>query len=549
MNKPSQLVLNENPKPGNIQNLVLNLLPKLVRHDKMENRDFLVVPMIILTEGVHAGSDGPMLYPKEELSKTPVVWNHKPVVVYHPEMNGQGISACDPSVITNRKVGVMMNTKFEKGKLKSEAWIEVDRANAVDERIMAAIEANQMMELSTGVFVDMEAEPGDWKGEAYMGIARNYRPDHLALLPDKIGACSIKDGAGFLRNAAECNPKYRHVMERMMRELGLLDNEMSHGNIRDSLGEALRKKFNTTNDLTGPSLWVNDVYEDFVIYELGGKLFRLGYSATDTGVTLSKETPAPVVRVTEYRTVEGAFVGNQTETKNKDKRMNKKELVDSIITANAGYKEEDRTALMDLTENQLESMVKLRVEFPTVNFTMEKSTDGKANLLLKQAAPQVQNVLMMPKQGEAKSDFMARCTAAGVSDKATCNAMFDKMAATKNEEPKQEPAAPKVALNLQEYIAAAPPEVAAVLNNSIQVYDEEKAKLIDSIVANKNNPFSKEDLANRPLGELRGLARLAGVSVVSRPPAHYGGQANVPSENSSEQEEAMEVPAMNFAKS
>jgi len=547
MNKPSLLVLNEDPKPGHIQNLVLNLLPKLVRHDKMEDRNFLVVPMIILTEGVHAGSDGPMLYPKEELSKTPVVWNHKPVVVYHPEMNGQGISACDPSVITNRKVGVMMNTKFEKGKLKSEAWIEVDRANAVDERIMAAIEANQMMELSTGVFVDMEAEPGEWKGEAYVGIARNYRPDHLALLPDKIGACSIKDGAGFLRNAAECNPKYRQVMERMMRELGLLDNEMSHGNIRDGLTDALRKKFNTTNDLTGPSLWVNDVYEDFVIYELGGKLFRLGYSATDTGVTLSKETPAPVVRVTEYRTVEGAFVGNQTETKNKDKRMNKKELVDSIITANAGYKEEDRTALMDLTENQLESMAKFHGEFPTVNFTMEKGKDGKASLLLKQAAPQVQNVLMMPKQGEAKSDFMARCTAAGVNDKATCTAMFDKMAATKNEEPKTEQA-PKAVLNLQEYIAAAPPEVAAVLNNSIQVYDEEKAKLIDSIVANKNNPFSKEDLANRPLGELRGLARLAGVTAAPRPQAHYGGQASVPSDNA-EQEEAMEIPSMNFAKS
>ena len=119
--------------------------------------------MVILTEGVHNGSDGPLLYPKEELSKTPVIWNHKPVVVYHPEMNGQGVSACDPDIITNRKVGVMMNTRFEKGRLKSEAWIETDRANAVDDRIMEAIEKNVMMELSTGVFVDCEAAEGKWK--------------------------------------------------------------------------------------------------------------------------------------------------------------------------------------------------------------------------------------------------------------------------------------------------------------------------------------------------------------------------------------------------
>jgi len=494
----------------------------------MEERNYLVVPMIILTEGVHAGSDGPMLYPKEELAKTPVIWNHKPVVVYHPEMNGQGISACNPSVITNRKVGVMMNTKFEKGKLKSEAWIEVDRANKVDERIMAAIEANQMMELSTGVFVDMEETEGDWKGESYKGIARNYRPDHLALLPDKIGACSIKDGAGFLRNQEEERSLVRSVFAKVMRDLGLSENELSHSNIADSLREALRKKFNATAE-NGPMLWVNDVYDDFVIYELGGKLFRLGYSAADTGVTLNKEDPVSVVRVTEYRTVEGAFVGNQDQDQDqnqnqKKKTMNKKELVDSIITSNVGWKEEDREALMELTEKQLEAIGTLHKEMPTVNFKLgEKDAQGKYSVVVKNAPAATPPPA--PKKGEAKK-----------SEAATHN----------EEEPKPAPA-PKV-ISLQDYIQAAPPEVQAVLNNSLQVYDEEKAKLVESIVANKNNPFSKEDLANRPLGELRSLARLAGVTSTARPPANYAGQGYVP-ENNTETEEALAVPAMNFAKS
>ena len=306
---------------GQIQNFTCNILPKMVRHDQMEGRDFLVVPMIILTEGVHAGSDGPMFYPAEELSKTPAVWNYKPVVVYHPEMNGTGVSACDPSIITSRKVGVMMNTRFEKGKLKSEAWIEADRSDLVDPRILEAVNRNEMMELSTGVFVDSDPTTGEWNGETYQGIARNYRPDHLALLPDKIGACSITDGAGFLRN--ETGVKRQEALEVIRKALqaaGLMANEMSHDNIRTSLSAALRKKLNIADN--GPFLWIADVYNDFVIYEFDGKLFRIGYTDTDTAATLNDEAAGPVGRVAEYRTVTGGFVGKRDQNK-KPKKMKK----------------------------------------------------------------------------------------------------------------------------------------------------------------------------------------------------------------------------------
>jgi len=161
--------------------------------------------MIMLLEGVHQGSGGPLYYPPEELSKTPVVWNHKPVVVYHPQVNGVGVSACMPDILTSRKIGVIMNTVFEDGKLKAEAWIDLDRAKAVDERIVSAIENKAVMELSTGLFTDNENVEGEWRGEKYIAIARNYRPDHLALLPDIKGACSIEDGAGFLRLNSQKN--------------------------------------------------------------------------------------------------------------------------------------------------------------------------------------------------------------------------------------------------------------------------------------------------------------------------------------------------------
>ena len=187
------------------QYVVTNIKPT-VRHDQMEGRDYLVTPAQMITEGVHDGSDGPIFYPADELAKPAVVWNHKPVVVYHPQRNGMPVSACDPTELTTRKVGVLMNTVFnaKTKKLGAEAWLEPDRIAAVDERVADAIENNEMMEVSTGLFMNLDKTPGEWNGEKYVGVARNIQPDHLAILPDVKGACSIEDGAGLLRvNASD----------------------------------------------------------------------------------------------------------------------------------------------------------------------------------------------------------------------------------------------------------------------------------------------------------------------------------------------------------
>ena len=190
----------------NLQHITRNFRPT-VRYDKMEGKQYLVVPSIAIVEGVHNGSNGPLLYPKEEIEKTPQVWNTKPVTVYHPEINGRGLSACDPAILDSRKVGEMMNTVAEDGKLKTELWIDEAAANKVDKRILDAVKNGKMMELSTGLFTDNDLVEGEWNGEPYSAVARNYRPDHLAILPDKIGACSIEDGAGFLRVNAETKDK------------------------------------------------------------------------------------------------------------------------------------------------------------------------------------------------------------------------------------------------------------------------------------------------------------------------------------------------------
>lgn len=181
-----------------LQNITMNFAP-VVRHETLNGRDYLVAPMVMLTVGVHNGSNGPLYYPREELAKTPVVWNMKPIVVYHPATNGQGVTATDPDVLTTQSVGMVMHAKFVDGKLRAEAWLERGRLEAIDPRIVETLESGNLMEVSTGLFTDNVYEPGVHNGCDYDMVARNFRPDHLAILPDKVGACSIQDGAGLLQ--------------------------------------------------------------------------------------------------------------------------------------------------------------------------------------------------------------------------------------------------------------------------------------------------------------------------------------------------------------
>lgn len=520
--KKPKLIRNETKPSNQILKLTVNFLPAHCRMETLEEQEYIVVPMVILTEGVHAGSMGPLYYPQEELKKTPEVWNHKPIVVYHPELNGQGISACDPTIINSRKVGIMLNTRFEKGRLRSEAWIRKEQANKVDDRIMAAIEGNEMMELSTGLFVDHEQEAGEWNGESYVAIARNFRPDHLALLPDKIGACSIADGAGFLRNEKAKGEKnyVKLAMDRVLERMGLSDNEMSHDNIRMSISMALREKFNANGE-GGPFLFVEDVFSNFAIYELDNKLYRIGYTASDTGVSLSDDAPMEVVRVTEYRTVEGAFVGNQdhqTRT-NQNKDMNTKELVDALI-ANSGYTEEDRKTLEGFTVDQLKLITK--------NSTPpEKPEEGN-------------------NQPAENKEAATKTAAATQNAQPVQNQNDDGKGGS--EDPKTTTLQNKgVTVTVEEYIASAPQGIQDVLHNSVSMYNEEKAKLVESIVNHKSNEFSREELQSRPLNELRRIARLASVdtAAVQRSP-NYSGMAPVPTENQNV-EEAMELPTLSFS--
>lgn len=184
----------------------------MVRVAELEGRPHYVVPMVMITVGTHNGSNGPVYYPSDELERSVPDWNGRAVVVYHPELNGRGVSAGDPDITNRYKIGVIYNTRFDGKRLLAEAWIDQQRVSLVDYRIEQAISHNRQLEVSTGLVMDWDVDPS--VGGA---VARNYRPDHLAVLPDRVGACSIADGCGLLRNQEnEFSDELEDVLPPMM---------------------------------------------------------------------------------------------------------------------------------------------------------------------------------------------------------------------------------------------------------------------------------------------------------------------------------------------
>ena len=106
-----------------------------------------MVPMSMILEGVHAGSQGPIYYSKAELAKTPKMWNMKPITIAHPK---RGDTATDLSIYKSQAIGVIMGAKWQDGKLKAEAWIDKKKAQKIEPTVLKHIKDGVPMEVSIG---------------------------------------------------------------------------------------------------------------------------------------------------------------------------------------------------------------------------------------------------------------------------------------------------------------------------------------------------------------------------------------------------------------
>jgi hypothetical protein len=195
------------------QILVLNFGVKVTKARRAirNGREYLVAPATIIVPQVLEGSKGKLFYPAEECRNSTPDWNGMPLVLFHPLAgDGSNVSAhksdgsLDPNVWNNQGLGFIAESSMN-GKLGANAWFDLALLRdplrpyrEEREQIYHNLTNGIPTELSTGLYTDNErALPGaNYKGQAFDYIARNYRPDHLAVLIGQIGACSVNDGCG-----------------------------------------------------------------------------------------------------------------------------------------------------------------------------------------------------------------------------------------------------------------------------------------------------------------------------------------------------------------
>lgn len=365
--------------------------------------DHLVVPVVALVGDAVVrplNSKGAEFVPSEELRKSTHQWANRPVVPDHPD-NGRA-SANDPAILEAMAFGSTFNPRFEDGRLKLEAWLNLKRAAALGgdpQRVVDRARAGEMIEVSVGAWVAVLETAGvSPTGTAYQYRWSDIDSDHLAMLPEGAeGACSVDMGCGAPRAArAKENGTMSETTKRTLRERlrslfggealdflrfrGAADG-MSDGELRGKLD---RELFATEPGYLG----IDAVYpdENLVVYAVAPDeevvLYERAYSMGEDGEVGLAEERREVEFVGRYEPVtaeaqpaetkEPAAAGDcgcpkegrsiraaQTSTaaEAEGERMTKKELVERLIAAERSpFDESDREHLASKSDVQLATL-------------------------------------------------------------------------------------------------------------------------------------------------------------------------------------------------
>jgi hypothetical protein len=366
-----------------------------VKEETIDGRLYLVASGTLMTEGVRKANSGPVLYSKEFIKSDVDSWDKIPIVYNHPKKGDDFISANSDGVIESSGIGFL---RYPKVKGDGEAWqadhcFDVEKTKKVDQRIILALKTRTPFSTSTGLFLKRDQKSGKKGDKEYTSVAKSYTADHLAVLMDQKGACSIEDGCGVL-----------------------VANEASLGRIQSAVSDA----FYRTNNRG----YVRDVYADFFVYtDDNGDLWRQSYSVDADGkVTIGDGKPSAVVWVTEYRMKDGGdFVGNCSCNNPTDKgtTVDKTQIIASLI-ANGQFGEADRPKLEALDADLLGKMAKPApapaVKPPAVIApvtTNQQPARLTLNEFLAQAPPELQSALnqMVQTENAVKEGFIANILA------------------------------------------------------------------------------------------------------------------------------------------
>lgn len=370
--------------------LVHNSLTATVREDTFDGRPFLVAPVVCVKAGVLNG----------ELLQADAIsikgWNNRPVVLTHP-INDQGapISANSKQVLETMVFGTLLNCALVDNGLSGELWVDLGKAEQLGgdaQLCVDRLKAGEPIEVSTGYWCDVEAKAGKFNGQSYSGVQHNLVPDHLALLPHDIGACSWETGCGAPRVNVACNCEGQEE-EKPVKENWLL-SKLSHllrtfapqqlaANIKQSAGEVEDALWDAIAEVEKPGynsyIYIEAVYPTtkMVVYRVDsydsmarGPLYQRSYTIDVNGAATLGD-PTEVVAETTYKTVKPTANSKEDSTaqpeptpeseptviqQQQGDEMDKKAMVAAIMKANS-MDAAAEAGLLLLNEDQLKKLM------------------------------------------------------------------------------------------------------------------------------------------------------------------------------------------------
>lgn len=442
------------------------------RRETLDGREHLVVPVIALVEGIVNGE----LALASEFARYPDAWNGRPVTIQHPTTpDGTPVTANQPEVLETSTVGMLFNTRRDNDRLMTEAWIDLAKARNLGGEAweaVQALEAGTPTEVSTGYFTHVDPTTGERNGEAYSGVQYGVVPDHLALLPGAVGACSWTDGCGaprlnqvqeVERVTSHDKPGFwgrlKNFIARDAREPK--NNDASQNEVFQALEVALTE---ATGDFW--SYIIRDIFESdgLVVYQLAGgtggfsgDLLRAPFTFDEATMTAEVGEPEQVVGRTVYEAV---------PTTNEDD-PDAEPTAEPVADPEPTIAEPPATEEPATNAREGEEMNEL-VQSLITNEATPWTEDDRAFL---EGKPEAFLQGLVPAQNQDDGD---------------------------GEEPTTNEGQPEQQLDVDQTLeqlgVIATPEAQRVIQNAVEQDRARRAALIDSLKANKANPFPEAEL-------------------------------------------------------
>lgn len=205
---------------------------------------YLVSPVVAQTQGVYQYPTGNGVTREyvdgEDLTaEAGDDWDGRPLTLRHPVVNRDGKPVY--GLTTGPQASYTTVGEFRDSdrstdeKLRGRVWIkqaEVGAHNGLLEDYIEDVRNGEFGDVSPGYSSATVNEHGSYNGEVYSGRQTSVAPDHVALLPDEPGNCSIADGCGVGRaNSSADGPDREPRLNAAPVEVS--DDSMTHPSEHD----------------------------------------------------------------------------------------------------------------------------------------------------------------------------------------------------------------------------------------------------------------------------------------------------------------------------